>query len=153
MDAFRASRLRKTSRQVKPDKWKIFLAELVWDIKRVATVGKTIHPFSNASLRTSRFQKPTTWKLSLQRIHKNLVIANSWEQGGTQAVLNKGNRSRQRQQGTMHIYYIYVCMHMNSNIHMKVPTFEINDLLPKLLLHHINDRHYPSDSSWIITNP
>lgn len=36
---------------------------------------------------------------------------------------------------------------------MKVLTFEINDLLPKLPLHHINDRHYPSDSSWIITNP
>ena len=65
-------------------------------------------------------------------------------------MLNKGNRSRQRQQGHAHIY---VCMHINSNIHMKVLTFEINDLLPKLLLHHIHDKHYPSDSPWIIKNP
>ena len=36
---------------------------------------------------------------------------------------------------------------------MKVLTFEINDLLRKLLLHHIHDKHYPSDSPWIIKNP
>ena len=35
---------------------------------------------------------------------------------------------------------------------MKVLTFQI-DLLPKLLLHHSKDTHYPSDSSWIIKRP
>lgn len=98
---------RKTSGQVKPYyitlDGKSFWPNFYGILKELPLLENHPSPFQMLH------SDSTTWKLSLQRIHKNLVIANSWEQGGTEAVLNKGNRSRQRQQGHAHIY---ICMHI-----------------------------------------